>query len=283
MNQIVDVFAVGPQRTASSWLDRALRAQPHLCLPTNVKETFFFDCYYDRGWQWYFSHFGDSPEGTLLAEVGSTYFESAEAKERIRTMNSKALIIIMVRNPITRSFSSFRHEYTKGRTSGHFFEAIATSPRIVDAGRYSVLAPGWEESFGRAQVCYLVQEDIEADPERELDNIFNFLGLKSIQLPDELQERYGQGTVPRFQLLATAASRITSALRRKGLHRIVEMGKRLGLKRVYSGGDRKGMAMTRSIFNYLLSEHEADIKFLEERLGRSFTHWRNPETYQLEK
>ncbi|PYF99999.1 sulfotransferase family protein [Thioalkalivibrio sp. ALE21] len=276
------LLCVGPQRTASSWLDRVLRVHPNLTLPVNVKETFFFDRYYDRGVGWYLSHFGDVSGGSLLAEVGSTYFESAEAQERIRTANPEARILITIRNPIARSFSSFGHEYAKGRASGDFFEAVASQPRIVESGRYSVLAPEWEGAFGSEQVLYVVQEDIEADPQGQFDAICAFLGLAANPLPEELKGRYGQGTVPRFRWLAATASRTASVLRGAGLHRVVETGKRLGLKRVYGGGDRQALSVTRPIFEYLLAEHEADIRFLEERLGRDFSHWREPATYGLE-
>lgn len=278
----IGAVVVGPQRSASSWLDQGLRAHPQLMLPANVKETFFFDCNYHRGWGWYLSHFGRRPEAAMLAEVGSTYFGSVEARERLRAANPDARIVITVRNPIARSFSSFGHEYAKGRTCGNFFEAVSNMPRIVDSGRYGVLAPQWEAAFGREQVFYVVQEDIEVDPQGQLDAICSFLDIEAIDLPNELRGRYGQGTVPRFRWLAAAASRMTSALRGAGLHGVVQTGKRLGLKRVYSGGDRKAITMTRVIFDRLLAEHERDIRFLEERLGRSFPHWRDPATYGLE-
>lgn len=277
------VLAVGPQRTASSWLDRALRAHPQLVLPSNVKETFFFDRYYERGVDWYLSHFRPQHTGDILAEVGSTYFESEEARQRILSASPSARILITVRNPIARTFSSFGHEYAKGRATADFFQAVAAAPRIADSGRYGTLAPEWEATFGRGRVFYIVQEDIETDPQGQLDSICGFIGIDTVPLPEELQGRYGQGTVPRFRWLAAAASRMASALRWAGLHRVVEAGKRVGLKKVYSGGDRKALSMTRSVFDYLLAEHEADIRFLEERLGRSFPHWRDPATYGLEK
>jgi hypothetical protein len=125
-------------------------------------------------------------------------------------------------------------------------------------------------------VLYLVQEDIEAAPQAQLNAVCAFLGLENVSLPESLQRRYGQGSVPRLRWLAAAASSSASALRRAGLHRTVEAGKRLGLKRVYAGGHREGLAMKRDIFEYLLAEHEADIRFLEGRLGRQFAHWRDP-------
>lgn len=275
------LICVGPQRTASSWLDRILRAHPRLRFPVHVKETFFFDRYFGRGWDWYRSQFGEHDERMLLAEVGSTYFESDKARERIQGAIPEARILITVRNPIARSFSSFGHEYTKGRVRDDFFDAVGALPRIVESGRYGVLAPEWEKAFGREQIFYVVQEDIEDDPQGQVNRIFDFLGIEAIEIPSELQGRYGHGTIPRYRWLASVASRGASILRGSGLHRVVEGGKRLGLKKVYSGGDPKALTMTRSVFDYLLAEHEDDIRFLEDQLGRSFPHWRDPTSYRL--
>jgi hypothetical protein len=281
MNQKISLLAVGPQRTASSWLDRALRSHPKLCFPTHVKETFFFDQCYDQGLDWYLNHFELTGEEDLLAEVGSTYFESFQARERIQEHNPEARILITVRNPVARSFSSFGHEYTKGRAPENFFLAVQEQPRIVNSGRYSVIAPEWEATSGRERIFYLVQEDIEADPQGQMDAVCRFLGLEPVELPEELRGRYGQGSIPRFRWLAAAASRTASTLRAAGLHRVVEAGKRLGLKRVYSGGNPAKLSMTREVFDYLLAEHEPDIAWLESKLGRNFSHWRDPATFDL--
>ncbi|WP_280570256.1 sulfotransferase [Chromohalobacter sp. 296-RDG] len=278
----ISLIAVGPQRTASSWLDQALRAHPLLALPANVKETFFFDRHYGRGLDWYLSHFESHLEEILKAEVGPTYFESYDARKRIKEHNINTRILITVRSPIARTFSSFVHEATKGRASDEFFKAIEDHPRIVNAGCYAKLAPEWEAMFGCGNVHYVVQENIVEFPQKELDAICDFLGVEHVALPEELYERYGTGTVPRYRWLATAASHSVSTLRGMGLHKIVEAGKLLGLKRIYSGGDKDGMTITRPVFDYLLNEHERDIQFLEARLGRKFPHWRDPNTYGVE-
>lgn len=278
----ITVLGVGPQRTASSWLDHALRAHSRLVLPKHVKETFFFDFYFERGWEWYRAQFDESQQGTLKAEVCSTYFESAKARERIRAENLDMRIIITVRNPVTRTFSSFVHEYAKGRAGADFFKAVAANPRIIDSGRYKAVAPLWESDFNHENILYLVQDDIKADPQGQFDVISDFLGVERMELPDVLQVPYGEGSVPRYPWLAAAASRAASALRKAGLHGLAQTGKRLGLKRVYSGGDPTALSMTRPNFDYLLAEHESDIQFLEERLSRSFSHWRNPAAHGLE-
>jgi hypothetical protein len=279
----INFSCIGPQRTATSWLDRALRSHPKLCFPEHVKETFFFDRHYNRGIEWYLKHFEPISQDQLFAEVGSTYFESQQALDGIKEHNPEARILITVRNPIARSFSSFGHEYAKGRAPENFFQAVQEQPRIVDSGRYSDIAPEWEEAFGRERIFYIVQEDIEADPQGQMDAVCRFLGLEPVELPEELRARYGQGSIPRFRWLAAAASRTASTLRAAGLHRVVEAGKRLGLKRVYSGGNPAKLSMTREVFDYLLAEHEPDIAWLESKLVRNFSHWRDPAIYGLQK
>lgn len=281
MNKCISFLAVGPQRTASSWLDRALRSNPKLNLPANVKETFFLDEHFTRGFEWYFGLFSQPHDGVIFGEIGSTYFDSPEARQRLQEHNPSARIIIMVRNPVARAFSSFGHEFAKGRVNDSFFDAVERQPRIISSGRYSFHAPTWESAFGDHNVLYLVQEDIEADPQSQMDKVCRFLGVDPVLLDEELQKRYGQGTVPRSPKLAAMAARTASALRGAGLHRMVEAGKRLGLKKVYSGGNADTLAMSRSILDFLLEEYESDTAFLEERLGRRFPHWRDPETYQL--
>lgn len=274
-------FVVGPQRTASSWLDRALRSHAEIALPAHVKETFFFDSEYSRGLGWYSSFFRYAGVDRICGEVGPTYFNSSDARQRIQAAYGKPKIIILVRNPVARSFSAFRHAYTKGRVGKEFGAAIRRRPAIIDAGRYSVHAPEWEADVGSEQVLYLVQEDIEADPQAEFDAVCRFLDVERTLLPDTLKARYGQGTVPRFQWLAGLAARCVKELRRAGLHRVVELGKALGLKRVYAGGLQDSFSMNQPIFEYLLREHEPDIRFLENKLGRTFAHWRDPAQYDL--
>ena len=277
----LNFVCVGPQRTASSWLDKALREHPLICLPGEVKETYYFDKRYSRGLAWYAKFFNECEDEKYTVEVCSTYFESQNALERIKEHNPEIKVIILVRNPIERSFSSFRHEYTKARVGLDFFQAVKKQPRIIDSGRYARIAPDWEDAFGKSNVFYLMQEDIHIDPQGQIEAVCNFLGMEKFELPEELRGRYGQGGLPRFRWLAAVASSTASALRAAGLHKVAEAGKQLGFKQVYKGGNPATLSMTRRIFDYLLAEHEPDIAWLETRLQRHFPHWRDPDQYGI--
>lgn len=204
---MISYVVVGPQRTASSWLDRVLRTHPHLSLPADVKETFFFDRYYDRGYSWYYGLFDNGKEAKYSGEVGPTYFESTVALGRILSHNPEIKVIVLIRNPVARSFSSFAHEYAKGRSPQDFFEAIRTQPRIIDAGRYGCLAPAWEKAVKEGNLLYLVQEDIESNPQEQVDKVCRFLGVMTMGLDETLSGRYGQGLRP--QVSSSGGPRLT--------------------------------------------------------------------------
>ena len=271
---------VGPQRTASSWLHHVLSHHPDLCLPKRVKETMYFDeRYAEMSADDYAAHFSHCAVVRLRGEVGPTYFDSVLAMERIASAHPSCKIVIGVRNPIERSHSSYRHHLTKGRVNETFLEAVQSNPRICDAGRYAVHAPKWERKFGAAKVHYFVQSDLEHSAQRVVDRLLDFLDVAPMPIEQFAQKRVGKNDAPRFKLLATLAARGATWLRRKDLHGVAELGKRLGVKQVFRGGHDARRHMSAADFEYLMSVHAEDIEFLEERLQRDLSTWRDFRTY----
>lgn len=270
----LDFVGIGPQRTASSWLHQVLLHHPKVAFPAGVKETMFFDQRYAKGLGWYAAHFAHAATDQLRAEIAPTYFDDDAARERLRGLYPDLKIIINVRNPVERAFSLFRHHVAKGRVAPDFERAIETMPRIITSGRYAAHCPLWEQAFGASNVLYIVQEDASARPEEVLERVCRFLDLPVIPLPAVGREVFGAGTVPRFRVLALAASSAATALRSLRLHRIAEWGKRIGLTRVYRGG-RREQSMSAATRARLQRVFEPDIDWLERRLDRDFSAWRS--------
>ncbi|MEM7452752.1 MAG: sulfotransferase domain-containing protein [Planctomycetota bacterium] len=269
-------FGIGPQRTASTWLYTALSTHPRIAFPHQVKETMFFDQHFDRGLEWYLWHFRNRKDDQICGEVGPTYFDDDLARERIKECFPDAEIFINVRNPIARSHSLFRHHLSKGRVPNSFQGAIDKMPRIVDSGRYREHCMKWEESFGD-RITYLVQEDIQEDPDTVLQFVFQRIGIETVEVPEQAKERINTATAPRSLALARVLSFTATTLRSLRLHSLVEYGKKLGLKKVYSGSGEVD-PMTPEMYQSLAGIFEPDIQWLEQRLGRDLSIWRNFET-----
>jgi len=270
----IHFFGLGPQRTATTWLYQALLPSQAICLPQGVKETMFFDRYYDKGLNWYLWHFRQATADQLCGEIAPTYFDAPAACERLSQHFPDAKLIINVRNPVARCHSLFRHHLSKGRVPNDFWKAAESVPQIIDSGHYRKHGSRWEDQF--PNIHYLVQEDIVAQPETEIANLQSFLGIP-IRLPasaEQLKEKVNVAEAPRFPRLARLASASAAFLRSRRLHRVAELGKRLGLKKVYRGGTEVA-AFDPETRRRLQDLYASDIQWLEKRLNRCFADWLN--------
>ena len=266
----IQFLGVGPQRTGSTWLYEALKNHPEISWPAEVKETYFFDQRFERGFVWYYRHFAESHQ-RVMGEIGPTYFDSPEAAERIKEHSPNCKIIINVRNPIEKTYSLFRHYYSSGLVPIDFELAIQREPRIIDSGHYKKHSLTWETLFGKEQVLYITQDDIREQPEVCLSGACQFLNVSNRHLL-EVRSRVNVAAAPIWPGGVWLLESLAKMLRTMHLHRLVNFGKQLGLKRLYQGG-RVPTPMTRAQFLYLLEEFRDDINWLEDRLGRDLSTW----------
>lgn len=270
----MELLGVGPQRAGTSWLHECLRTHPDLSFPNGVKETFFFDEHFAKGWEWYASHFRPGA-GAWCAEIGPTYFEHPEAAARIHAHNPACRIVVNLRDPAARTFSLYLHHLKKGRVSGTFAEAVAARPELLLPGsRYAQHLPRWFETFGRDGVLVVLHDDIAGAPERVLGQVYEFCGLRSLPLPASAHERVNAASLPRFPRLANLATRGGDWLRRHRLYGAVNFAKRLGLKRVYAGRVGGVPRLDPATRAGLVREFAADIDYVERLLGRELPGWR---------
>jgi len=269
-------ICVGPQRTASSWLHQYLKLHPAVSLPTQVKETMFFDEHFHQGPAWYDAHFDSDERGRLRGEIAPTYFDSPDALERLGGFDPLRVMVV-VRNPIERTFSLFRHHRSKGRVPDDYFAAVSSMPRIEQSGRYAEHCPKWESAFGTANCIYLEQQQIQTDPQAVFDRLCGFLSIEPIELPETARDRFGSATRPRSSRVARLGAQASTALRSRGLHGPVEFAKRLGLRSLVFGKPAGEEPIPPAVWSHLRELHEPDLRFLEDKLGRSLDAWREPE------
>ncbi|MFT3874331.1 MAG: sulfotransferase [Nocardioides sp.] len=121
-----DFLVIGGQRCGTTSLFRALMAHPQIRRPQLHKGVNYFDLDYDRGEAWYRGHFPvRRPEDDLRVFDSSGYYMfHPQAPARIIHDLPEVKVVAMVRDPVERAYSAYKHELARG------FE--------------------WEKSFGRA-------------------------------------------------------------------------------------------------------------------------------------
>jgi sulfotransferase family protein len=261
----LDFCIIGPQRTGTSWIDKLLRLNPAVCLPRNVKETFFFDQHYDKGLDYYFRYFHPKEHHKLHIEVAPTYFSNSKVAKRLKSTFTDCKAILIVRNPIDQAFSLYQHHKAKGRVKGNLIEAVKEMPTIIKSGHYEELTKSWINVLGEENLIILQYSELKNDPKSFYKKFLKILEIPYYPLDDSYFKEYGKSTNPRFKLLSKYAAAMASYLRRNNLHILPEIGKRLGITLVFKGKSVEPISQLEH--DFLLRWFKDDIRYLESKFS----------------
>jgi hypothetical protein len=175
----VNFIGIGAQKCASTWVHRVLSDHPDVAISL-VKEIDFFSNYYDRGYQWYEKQLGDIGSAKAMGEVSPSYFSDTDTPDRVFLYNPGMRIVLSLRDPIERAYSSHLHEVRLGHLTGQnldFEDGLENNPMYLVQSRYAQHLARWLAVFPRNQVLVLFQEDIRDDPLTQVQTLYRFLGL----------------------------------------------------------------------------------------------------------
>ena len=213
-----DFIILGAAKSGTTTLYGALSEHPFVrpCIADDAyflgtKEIRFFDWGYDRGEDWYRSHFPLESERDefarehgrpfLTGEGSPSYISHIWAPERMRKVVPGVKLIASLRNPVDRAYSQFQMSRKEGIEPLTFEEAVqqeeerlrpavermAADPRYIswDFGAWSYLARSryaeqverWLAHFPREQILFVKAEDLFGDPQQVFDQVQEFLGL----------------------------------------------------------------------------------------------------------
>ena len=206
-----DFIVIGAQRCGTTSLYNYLIRHPH-CVPATRKEIHFFDINFSKGVTWYRSHFPTylykyyceivHQRDFVTGEASPYYFAHPSAPRRISEIVPSARLVLLLRNPVDRAYSHYRHEVRKGReTSSSLEEAIDREEQrlrgemermLADEDyysfnhhRYSYLSRGiyidqlrvWADFFPKEQILVLESEDFFADTPVVFKQVVEFLNM----------------------------------------------------------------------------------------------------------
>ena len=134
-----------------------------------------------------------SNQMTIMKHAGYFHRNDMDVPERIRTFNSSIKLILIVREPIARSYS----RYTFRKTQGHGYEkpfdelvinAIMNEKRelpiLLKRSIYDEDMERWLKVFNLSQILILEQNDFKQNPVSVLVKVEKFLGLGHYIKPD---------------------------------------------------------------------------------------------------
>lgn len=241
-----DFVIIGAKRGGSTSLYNYVLEHPNV-VPLfpgrqHIKGAHYYDTRYARGLTWYRSHFPIEVDGrhlarpklspTICGEASPYYLFHPLAAERLARDYPDVRIIVVLRDPVERAYSHFKERTHHGGETLSFEEALdAEADRIrgeeerilaedgyvsaehenhsyLAQGRYLDMLPRWFKFFPREQIHIALSEEFYADPDRQVNEVWKFLGLP----PSRLRSRVRYNYLPAPEMASETRRRLRESL-----------------------------------------------------------------------
>ena len=224
-----DFFIVGAARSGTSSLEEYLNQHPEIYI-TPKKETHFFAVDYFppsfngpgddrlnerviRDEDQYAQLFADIKGKKAIGEASAFYLCFPGAAERIAHAVPDAKILIILREPVARTYSAYMFLLRDNRETLGFVEGLNQEEERKQQGwepmwwykelsQYYSQVKHYLEVFGKEQVKVLLYEELFANPGQVLREVFAFLGVRE-DVSIDTSVRYNLSGVPKSRTLYT--------------------------------------------------------------------------------
>lgn len=208
-------MVIGGQRCGTTTIFKKLAEHPQVIRPPAEKGTDYYTLHYGRGFDWYRGHFPLTASGklrgrangdTVAFEACTYYMFHPFAIERIARDFPNIKLVAMLRDPVERAYSAYKHELARGfEIESNFMKALELEDDRLGGEIDRIAAdPGYEshahrhqayrrrgqyvdqlervlEYFPREQLHVMESESFFADPAAQYSELLNFLGLRTYQ------------------------------------------------------------------------------------------------------
>ncbi|WP_022793415.1 sulfotransferase family protein [Marinococcus halotolerans] len=230
---------VGASKAGTTSLHHYLSQHSDI-LMSNPKETHFFEVESDeKSYDYYIKKYFKNWNGEkAVGEATPSYLYVPFVPKKIHQFNPEMKLIIILRNPTQRAFSAWWMHRQKGRENLSFksaiennfnrinkentfvgekgkenwknnFEALKQNKILyrtyIDMGYYSEQLLNYMHYFEKNQMHIILLEDLISDPEKELREIFEFLGVDKNEKIDvnKKNESLSRSAFPIYRLVGT--------------------------------------------------------------------------------
>ena len=214
MHTLPDFLIIGTAKSGTTSLFEHLIKHPSI-FPPLAQQPNFFTTHYHKGESWYRCYFPSiitknltqniKKQKFLTGEASTQYYWYPHAVKRVKSLLPNAKIILLLRNPIDRSYSQYQMEFSKGNDELSSFEdAIELeNERIQDeyekmlqdenyySKKYTIQSyitksiyvnyiEEWLKYFPREQFLFLNSEEFNSDTSKVYKKTLNFLEISEI-------------------------------------------------------------------------------------------------------
>ena len=229
LRNMPDFIIIGAGRAGTTSLYSYLIQHPLIAAALtdnneSVADLHFFEYIISNSIQWYRSHFpilfsksNKHKNSFITGEYTSTYMYHPDVPKRIFNLLPKIKLIVILRNPIDKAYSTYQQQFRFGEYTTSFEDTINAEFRRIDLnkdfpelnsnnydfenfvaqniirhGVYADYLETWLKIFDRKQILILNSDDLKKSTKETLRRVFNFLNVSNYDIKDTSQVNVGK-------------------------------------------------------------------------------------------
>jgi len=205
----VNLLIIGAGRSGTTSLCEYIKRHPEICFST-MKEIPFFSIeeIYQRGYKYYHSFF-KFPDRSVIASSDTYLLIDRKAPERIKQYNPDIKIIILLREPVERAYSSYIYAINNGHQKKEigFKESFFKEKDFINqkdivtrnnlghfySGLYYKHIKYWMKFFPGENFLLLKTSELQTHTSKTLSKINSFLGIADFVNHEEIHINKASG------------------------------------------------------------------------------------------
>jgi hypothetical protein len=211
-------------------------------------------------------------------ECSPAYLYISEAAQNIYKFNKGTKIIIILRNPVERAYSSYLHMRRENAESGSFYSALLRESerieensglpwRYVAMGQYGSQLKRFKDVFDESAVKVFLYDELKSNAEVVMSDLFEFIGVDASFSPN-LSVWDNVSGIPRNYSVYKAFKKVESFFSGR------PYGDRISRAAARHSKDMLDRPSIDKPCRDFLIEHLADeVQALSEILGKDLSHW----------
>jgi hypothetical protein len=217
MERPIDLMIIGAQKAGTTSLLRYIMQHPEICVHSHREMVFFrndemYEKGYGNAWKKYFSECKNNK--IILAKDVMTMY-SEKALKRLKEHNQGIILVILLRDPVSRAYSAYWYARRRG------WEFIKSFEEALKAEDERLNIEGWDkwhqnaylynsvyyphvkncyEIFGKSNVKIYLTKWLRADSVSVCKELFSMLNIDQNFTP-ETRFNYNLGALPKSDIL----------------------------------------------------------------------------------
>jgi hypothetical protein len=261
---------IGAEKAGSTWIWEILREHPDVFV-TPAKDLMFFysQQYRERGFNWYLNNFEGEEDKIARGEVDHDLFMHDECAQRIQNHLPEIKLIACLREPISRTLSSYIYYKLTKLNEETSFEDYIKLPRTLKLSDYYHNLKPFYNHFPAENILVLYYDELVNDASAFAERIFDFLGADPSFVPKVLNKKLIPASKARFTWLAHLSYRFGLIMRKLSAPNVVGAVKTSGVfnRLLYKPLDKKpeiALETRQKLWAYYQERYEG----LPELIGR---------------